>query len=536
MRLLSLFRRMMLVPFPLLVMSSFFWGGLSTAAAAPVGIGWTTHGNMTTAGYVAPDGQLILFDGGAAGWTLRPGAFPHLLVPGAPIALLPQSLGQLWPTVVTVSSNNKLVQIVNGGVPQVLLPTQSFPVGAPLDVVQSGIQRIVLLVSAKGEIWSVDPVTRIGSKVNSPAETFPIGTTVSAVAAGGQYHAFAVDHFGTMHYYFGKGGVWNSMAIAGGLMPGTPVAAAEFSLALPPAKRLNVAAIDPAGNLLLWSKAPGLPWSPPVVIAKGQPPGSPLEIGQTTFGPMVSTISSGGKWNVWTHHPSTGWVRHIVGAGFTTGAPIVCAPDAGICFTIDPLGRLICANWNGMDWSAGYAIPVLDYSPRLVRREVVPNAPLSPAAVTLINTGADPLVVQMIDLFDPRQPPEEKIEAGGQLMVQLPRESGGTLVEVFLVPGPGGLLEEQTASHPIPPEQRFTLTVWSDKETYKVLPFKGAPKGAPKSVTEGFSQRTQVSLGVIPIPAGELLRDGEQMDLMQITQRMKNAGAVVHFPKPVSQP
>jgi hypothetical protein len=37
---------------------------------------------------------------------------------------------------------------------------------------------------------------------------------------------------------------------------------------------------------------------------------------------------------------------------------------------------------------------------------------------------------------------------------------------------------------------------------------------------------------VIPVPPGELLRDGEQMDLVQITKRLKNPGAVVHFPKP----
>ena len=78
--------------------------------------------------------------------------------------------------------------------------------------------------------------------------------------------------------------------------------------------------------------------------------------------------------------------------------------------------------------------------------------------------------------------------------------------------------------------------MWSDKETYKVLPFKDARKGAPKSVTEGFSRRTQVSLGVIPVAPGELLQDGEQMDLVQLAKRLKNPGAVVHFPKPLSQP
>ena len=55
-------------------------------------------------------------------------------------------------------------------------------------------------------------------------------------------------------------------------------------------------------------------------------------------------------------------------------------------------------------------------------------------------------------------------------------------------------------------------------------------------MTEGFSRRTQVSLGVLPVAPGELLRDGEQMDLVQIAKRLKNPGAVVHFPKPVDQP
>lgn len=508
---------------------------IPTTSAGPVNIGWTTHGAHTTAGYVAPDGRLILFDGGAMGWTPRPGPYPHLLVPGAPIVLLPQQAGDLWPTVITVSPANKLVQIVNGGVPQTLLPAHSFPVGAGLDLVSNGAQKLVLAVSGTGDLWTVDPITKTGHRISSPAEVFPFGCQVSAVAAAGKFHAFAVDQFGTLHYYFGNAGVWNSVPIAGGLIPGTPVAADVFAMTLPPVQMLNVAAIDPAGNLVLWSKPSGLPWAPPAVVATGQSPGTPLEIGHTTFGPMLSTISSGGNWNVWIHDSMAGWVNNLVGPGFFMGAPIACAPAVGTFFTIDPLGRLVCANWSGSAWATGYAIPSLAYTPQLVSRRFVPNPNLPPANVTLINSGPDPLVVQIVDLFDPRQPPEEKIEPGRQFEIQFARESGGTLEEVFLVPGPGGILLEQTASHPVPPEQRFTLALWSDKETYKVLPFKDAKKGAPKSVTEGFSRRSQVSLGVIPILPGELLRDGEQLDLMQIAKQLRNPGAVMHFPKPVSQ-
>lgn len=528
--------RVIRITYRFLLISSFVFHCAAANAAGPVGIGWTPHGILTTAGYIAPDGKLVLFDGGASGWVPRLGVYPHALVPGAPLVLLPQLPGQAWPTVITVSAANKLTQIVNGGVPQVLIPAHSFPVGAQLSLVSNGPQPIVMLVSVGGDLWSVDPVTTLGNKVNSPTESFPMGCSVSAVAAGGRTHAFAVDQFGTMHYYFGQGPTWGSMAIAGGLIPGTCVAADELSLAFPPAKHLNVSAIDPSGNLLLWSKAAGMPWSPPVVIAKGQAPGSPLQLGHTAFGPMLSTISSGGKWHVWVNNPATGWTKHLVGVGYFTGAPIAGAPGVGTFFTVDPLGRLISAKWNGKGWTTAYALLMLARAPQLVSREVVPNPPLPPASVSLINNGPDPLVVQIVDRFDPRQPPEETITAGGKLVVQMARDSGATLEEVFLVPGPGGVLQEQKESHAIPPEQRYTLTVWSDKETYKVLPFKGAKKGAPKSVTEGFSQRTQVSLGVIPIPAGELLRDGEQLDLVQITQRLKNAGAVNQFPKPVSQP
>lgn len=508
--------------------------GTVAQAAGPVGIGWTPFGDVTTAGYVAPDGKLMLFDGGAAGWTLRPVDYPHALVPGAPLALLPQTAGDVWPTVITVSASQKLVRVINGGFPQILLPSQVFPVGTPLQLVRTGAKSLVLLVSAAGDIWAVDPLNGQSQKVNGPSEKFPIGSTVSAVSAGGQFHAFAVDQSGTMHYYFGKGVVWGSMPIAGQLLPGTSVAADEFSMVNPPVNRLNVAAIDPAGRLLLWSKPAGQTWQAPVAIAKGQTPGAPLQVGHTPYGPMLSTISAGGKWNVWIHDPQIGWQHQLVGVGYTTGAPIACAPTVGTFFTVDPLGRLISANWNGTAWTTGYAL--FDGRPQLVSRKVIPNPPLPPATVTLQNPSSDPLVVQIVDRFDPRQPPEETIAAGGQTAVSLARDSGAVLEEVFLVPGIDGIVREQVETHPIPPEERYTLTVWSDKETYRVLPFKGAPKGAPKTVTEGFSQRSQVSLGVIPIPAGELLQDGEQLDLISTTKRLRNAGAVVHFPKPISQP
>lgn len=505
-------------------------------AAGPVNIGWVPFGGATTAGYIAPDGTLTLFDGGGSGWTLRSGVYPVSLIPGAPLALLPQAAGDLWPTVVTVSGTNKLTRIVDGGVPQTLLASQSFPVGASIKDIRNGPASIVAAVTGTGELWCVDPVSGVSHQISGPGEVFPFGAPVCGVAAASQYHLFAVDQYGTLQYYFGSGGSWTVVPIAGGLIPGTPVATDVFPLGPSPVQMLHVALVDPAGNLVLWSKPAGLPWQTPAVCASGLSPAAQLEIGYSAYGPMLSTISAGGDWNIWIHGHPGGWGHHLVGPGFLPGAPVACAPAVGTFFTVDPLGRMVCANWSGSSWSTGYAIPQLAYSPQLVSRQLLPNPPLPPAEVTLTNSGTDPLVVQIVDLFRPTQPPEEKIPANGSVQVSLERESGGTLEEVFLVPGPGGILLEQTASHPIPPRQRYTLTVWSDRETYKVLPFKGAKKGAPKSVTEGFSRRTQVSLGVISVPPGDLLNDGEQMDLILITRRLNNPGAVAHFPRPVDQP
>ena len=505
-------------------------------AAGPVHLNWTTMGPLTTVGYISDAGDLTLFDGGPAAWTQRPGIYPHALIPAAPLGLLPQGASDAWPTVVTVSSTNKLIRIINGGVPQVLLPAHNFPIGSSVEVVQNGLDSLALSVDSAGHLWSVDLTTATGHKVNSPAELFPFGCSVSAVAAGGQYHLFAVDQTGTLHYYFGAGAVWNSVALAGGFIPGTFVATEVFPMGLPATQRLNVSVIDPSGQLILWSKPTGMPWSAPIVLATGQSPGAPVELCNTAFGPMISTINVAGLWNIWRYDPMADWVNHVIGTGFIPGAPIVCTPVLGTFFTVDAPGRLVCANWNGTLWKSIYALPELDYSPQLVGRQFIPAAELPPARVLLMNSGKDPLLVQIVDLFVPRQPEEQRIEPGATLEIELAREAGGTLEETFLVPGPLGTLLQQTASHPVPPGQRFTLALWSDKETYKVLPFKDAKKGAPKSVTEGFSRRSNISLGVIPVPPGELLRDGDQLDLVQIAKRLKNPGAVVNFPAPVGQP
>lgn len=510
-----------------------FLGTLASAAAGvPAGIGWTPFGAGFTAGYVDADGRLMLFDGGISGWTIRPVPYPIPLIPRAPIALLPQTAGSDWPDVVTVDGGNNLVRYRNGDSVQVLLPEHSFPAGTHVELSGQGSASKIFAVSGTGTLWCVDLSTEVGESLNEPSEIFPFGCPVAAISSPGMFHAFAVDQSGTLHYFSCAGGIWNSTPLAGSLLPGSHVATNIFPSGAIPVAMLSVAVVHPSGMLAMWNKPQGQPWEVPVIVASYQTPGASLAISNSAFGPMVSTIGNSGQWNVWVRETPVDWISHPVSYGFVHSGPVTCLMDFGCFMTIDPPGRLVCSHWNGDTWSTRYAVPGLGFSPQMVGREYVPDPPLTPAEITLQNSGDDPLLVQIVDLAVPRQPTELKIPPGSSAAVELERESGGVLKETFLIPGPAGILIEQTAVHPVAPEQRYWLVVWSDREVYRVLPFPNARPGAPKSVTEGFSRRSGVSLGVIPVPPGDLLREKEDFDLIPITRRLRNPGAVVHFPLP----
>ncbi len=238
------------------------------------------------------------------------------------------------------------MRITDGGTPKILMPSHSFPTGAHLDFLQNGPQQLVTVVSGLGDLWLVDVGTGTGVRLNGPGETFPFGASTSIISIGTELEVFAVDDFGTLIWYSGAGGSWSSTPLAGGLLPGAPVASGFFDMTPEPGPELNLTTIDASGQLLLWTKSAGLPWSAATIVASGQVSGSPLEIGLTPAGPVISTISGGGHWNLWSREILTAWKRYTVGPGFSIGAPIAFAPAVGTVWTVDPLGRLVCAVWT----------------------------------------------------------------------------------------------------------------------------------------------------------------------------------------------
>ncbi len=92
-------------------------------------------------------------------------------------------------------------------------------------------------------------------------------------------------------------------------------------------------------------------------------PGSPVEIGNGGFGPLLTAIAADGVWHAWTYDPITGWKDVSIGPGYIMGAPMALLPGEGTLFTVDGLGRLVIASPLATGWGVSFGIPSINYTP-----------------------------------------------------------------------------------------------------------------------------------------------------------------------------
>ncbi len=478
--------------------------------------------------HVGSDGKLRCFLGDAGNWKYRELPLSTLLIPGAPLVMSPTS--GAWPAILTIGPMGKMLSIIDGSVVHVVTPSVNFPPGGHIEFLQIGPHGHAFSVDTQGRLWDVDVETHTAVLVEPAPGAFPPGAPLAVLMDGTFPVVTAVNTASVMLAYGRTSTGWVPATVGAGFTPGTNIASATLTTSLGP--ELHVAAVNWAGQLQLWTKV-GATWTvttiPTVLLA----PGSPVEIGQSYFGPLLSAIGADGIWHAWSFALPGGWSDTAIGPGYTLGAPLAILHDLGTLFTVDSMGRLIVAYFDARGWNVSYAVPSMDYTPQLVSRRVIPNPELPPAQVAFLNSSEDDLILQIVDQFEPRQPEEIKIPKRGESTHLLARDSGSTLEEVYLAPGPAGRMIEQTQTYPIPPQQRYTLVAWSDKVTYRYIDNR---KSKPQGMLPSFDLKTHVSLGVIPIPPGPLLRDGEILDIPAIAKQTNNPGAARFFPQPVSPP
>ncbi len=494
-------------------------GGIACLPAAN-GAAWAAH--------VGSDGKLQCFYGAAGAWKHRAIPLTASLIPGGPMAMFP-SVGA-WPGILTVAPTGRLISIIDGSTVQAVSTSVAFPPGAYVKYLRIGPHGHAFAVDKQGRLWDIDIETRIGVMVEPASGAFPPGAPVAVLMDGPVPVVLAVNNASMLVAYGRLPGGWTATTIGSGYTPGTHVAAANLTTLGPP--QAYITAVNWAGQLQLWEKS-GLNWTlntiPTVVLA----PGSPVEIGHAAFGPLLSAIGSDGVWHAWSFVVPGGWTDAAIGPGYSLGAPMAILSDVGSLFTVDTMGRMMVAWFDPAGWHVSYALPSIDFTPQLVSRRIIPNPELPPARVSFVNSSEDDLVVQIVDQFQPRQPEEIKIPKRGEVVRPLARDAGGRIEEVYLAPGPLGTLIERTETYPIPPQQRYTLVAWSDKVTYRYIDRR---KNKPQGATPSFDLKTHVSLGVIPIPPGSLLSDGESVDLPAIAKQINNPGAARFYPQPVAPP
>ena len=260
----------------------------------------------------------------------------------------------------------------------------------------------------------------------------------------------------------------------------------------------------------------------------------PVLVHTTLEGPILSAVGVDGVWRVWRPGINGAWDVVTLHAGFPPGAPVIVDPLTGDLVAVDVRGRIVPAHWAEGAWTGSLLHPSLPLPPRLVSRRIVPSAPLPPARVTLSNGSDEELVLQVADAIAPQNSREVPIPARGVVPYVFERDAGAVVEEVYLVPEPlGGGWTEQVQTYPLPPQPRYSLAVWANRTTYQ---FINKNPNKPQGALPDFDLKSHVSLGVLDLPPGELLRDGEQIDVHREAARNRNPGAAGYFGLPTGGP
>ncbi|MEW4529223.1 hypothetical protein [Maioricimonas sp. JC845] len=485
-------------------------------------------GNQLVA-HIDDSGTLRVYAGSEDHWSLFDGATAAGLVPGAPITFVEGRRGR--PALLTVNASGQLVRIGERSAVTPLFPNVRLLPGSAFAVDQNGPDQFVYAIDDRGRLLEMDPRTSRITPVATDPELMAGGplTVASRSGRSASQTLLLIDRRGLLIRYDSTPRGWERTPVATGFVPGSQVA---WFATGGPVRSAYVAAVDWNGEIQILESA-GRNWSriapPPVRLT----PGEPLAIAATADGPLLSAMTQTGNWMVWWHQPGGTWASRELDRGFPLGAPVRISTETATGFAVDLRGRVIAAHRHDGIWHAYVCRPDVDYTPRLISREVVPNPALPSVNVRLANTGQEELYVQIIDSAATMAPRELQIPAGRTVRERFERDAGARIVETYLVPGPGGVWVEQTDEYELPPQPRYTLVVWAERVTYQYIDRR---KKKPIGALPGFDLKTHVSLGVIPLPPGRELKNGTIIDLLAEASFRNNPGAAVWYGPPSEGP
>jgi hypothetical protein len=167
-------------------------------------------------------------------------------------------------------------------------------------------------------------------------------------------------------------------------------------------------------------------------------------------------------------------------------------------------------------------LPSFAYDPiyRTVSHRYVPNPPLPPAQVDLLNRHSNALWVLVADRRAGGYQ-KYRIPPGASERVLLDRDGGGQIVENYEVQTASGLWETQEWVNPIPPAMFYDFSVY--EEFLQSISIDRTGK-SPNPI-EDINYQPK-SIGWFLIPPGNTLPDVVQMDVLAQAKAANNPGAV----------
>ncbi len=447
------------------------------------------------------------------------------LDPASPLVLLDTTPAGL-PDAYLVDGRGQLTRVTASRVE--ILSTDRLPQLAPYSYLERdplARSTALFVIDTAGRLWQLDVLQGDHQLIEPTRGSLQPGGRVTIVDDGAS-QLFVVDRQGRLlRYIRGRSARWQGPEqLSVDLMPAGRVAAV---LERTPAGDdiVNLAAIGADGTVRMLHGQHN-DWREASIGRLDLARGSSLELLNTEEGLALSAIGYDGVWRTW-RRGSGRWMAESIGDGFLAGSPVAFYGPGPVGFAVDRRGRLVTAHRAAGRWRRCLCSPHFRFAPQLTSRQVVPNPALPPIQVQLANGHRDELVVRVYDRRQDRRPVEVSVKPGESQVIRVERDPGAVWEEVYLVPGPLGTLVEQVHQWPVPPQGLYDVVVYANRVTSVYFDRTTNSSDVPDS-----TQKSLVSVGVFPLPPGDLLQDGDRIDVYGEARHQENPGAVAWYGRP----